>query len=308
MAGLPRAIDGGGVSAEPVEPAAAAAPRCAAVATNESRARIDVSPFAPFLDLWRNRALLLALTRREIEGRYRGSALGMLWSLATPLLTLAVYTFVFSVVFQVKWGASNQGHGEFALVAFAGLLVFSAFAEPVGRAPTLVLAQANMVKKVVFPVQVLAGVALGAALFQLLIGTGVLLLIGLLLGFIPGPTALAFPAVVLPLALGTLGLTWALAAAGVYFRDLGQAVGLVVTLLLFLIPIFYPASAVPEAFRPFIAYNPLAILVEEGRAVLLWGRWPDWMALLVVGLLGWLIAWGGYLAFMKLRRGFSDVL
>jgi lipopolysaccharide transport system permease protein len=295
------------VSAEPVVPEAAE-PRRVAVATNESRARIDVSPFAPFADLWRNRALLLALTRREIEGRYRGSALGMLWSLATPLLTLAVYTFVFSVIFQVKWGTSGQGHGEFALVAFAGLLVFTAFADPVGRAPTLVLAQANMVKKVVFPVQVLAAVALGATLFQLLIGTGVLLFIGLLLGFIPGATVLAFPAVVVPLALGTLGVTWALAAVGVYFRDLGQVVGLLVTLLMFLIPIFYPASAVPESFRPFIAWNPLAVLVEQARATLLWGQWPDWTALLVVGLLGWLLAWGGYLAFMKLRRGFSDVL
>ena len=97
---------------------------------------------------------------------------------------------------------------------------------------------------------------------------------------------------VLPLALGILGLTWALSAVGVYFRDLSQAVGLLVTLLLFLIPIFYPASAVPEAYRPFIAYNPLAVLVEQARAVLLWGRWPDWTALAWVGLLGWALACG----------------
>jgi lipopolysaccharide transport system permease protein len=278
------------------------------VATNETRARIDFSPLAPFVGLWRNRALLIALTRREIEARYRGSALGLLWSLATPLMTLAVYTFVFSVIFQVKWGASTVGHGEFALVAFAGLLVFTCFSDCVGRAPSLVLAQANLVKKVVFPVEVLAAVALGGALFQLLIGTAVLMVIAAVLGFLPGPAALAFPLVVLPLALGTLGLTWALSAGGVYFRDLGQAVGLLVTLLLFLIPIFYPISAVPERFRPFIAYNPLAVLVEEARAVLLWGRWPDWIALAWVGLLGWALAWGGYLVFMKLRRGFSDVL
>ena len=280
----------------------------ASVATNETRARIDTSPLAPFLDLWHNRALLIALTRREIEGRYRGSALGLVWTLATPLLTLAAYTFVFSVIFQVKWGASTLGHGEFALVAFAGLLVFACFSECVVRAPGLVLSQANLVKKVVFPVQVLPAVILGGALFQLLIGTGVLLAIALLMGVVPGVTVLALPAVVLPLVLGILGLTWAVAAAGVYFRDLGQVVGLLVTLLMFLIPIFYPASAVPEAFRPFITCNPLAVLVEEARAVLLWGRWPDWGQLAWVGLLGWAATWAGYLFFMKLRRGFSDVL
>ncbi|MBL8688535.1 MAG: ABC transporter permease [Rhodospirillaceae bacterium] len=278
------------------------------VATNETRSRIDFSPIAPFLDLWRNRALLAAMTRREIESRYRGSALGFLWSLATPLLTLVVYTFVFSVIFRVRWGASTAGHGEFALVAFAGLLVFTCFSDCVTRAPTLVLAQANMVKKVVFPVQILPAVILGGALFHLLIATAVLLVIAAFLGFTPGITALAFPLVLAPLLLGILGITWAVSAAGVYFRDLGQAIGLLVTLLMFLIPIFYPIGAVPEAFRPIITLNPLAILVEEARGVLLWGRSPDWVQLAWVGLLGWAVAWGGYLFFMKLRRGFSDVL
>lgn len=278
------------------------------VSTNETRSRIELSPFAPFLDLWRNRALLAAMTRREIESRYRGSALGFLWSLATPLLTLVVYTFVFSVIFRVRWGASTAGHGEFALVAFAGLLLFTCFSDCVTRAPGLVLSQANMVKKVVFPVQILPAVILGGALFQLVIATAVLLAIAAILGFTPGITAIAFPLVLAPLLLGILGITWAVSAAGVYFRDLGQVVGLLVTLLMFLIPIFYPASAVPEAFRPIITLNPLAVLVEEARGVLLWGRWPDWFQLAWVGLLGWVVAWGGYLLFMKLRRGFSDVL
>jgi len=278
------------------------------VATSESRARIDPSPLAPFVDLWRNRALLLALTRREIEGRYRGSALGLFWTLATPALTLAAYTFVFSVIFQVKWGGSTQTHGEFAVIAFAGLLVFSCFSECVGRAPGLVLAQANLVKKVVFPVEVLPAVAMGGALFQMLAGIAVLLAIAAVMGFAPGPSLLALPAVMLPLVLGTLGLTWAIAAAGVFFRDLGQAVALLVTLLMFMIPIFYPADAVPEAFRPLVALNPLAALIEEMRAILLWGRWPDWSRLAWLGLLGWCLAWAGYLFFMKLRRGFSDVL
>ncbi len=306
MAALSHSVGRGGRVSETALPAGRE--RQPPVATNETRARIDPSPIAPFLDLWQNRALLTALTRREIEGRYRGSALGLVWSLATPLLTLAAYTFVFSVIFQVKWGASPIGHGEFALVAFAGLLVFSCFAECVTRAPGLVLSQANLVKKVVFPVQVLPAVILGGALFQLVIGVGVLLVIGLVMGRVPGVTALALPAVVLPLVLGILGVTWAVAAAGVYFRDLGQVVGLVVTLLIFLIPIFYPSSAVPEAFRPLVTYNPLAVLVEEARSVLLWGRWPDWGQLAWVGLLGWAATWGGYLFFMKLRRGFSDVL
>lgn len=248
------------------------------------------------------------MTRREVEGRYRGSVLGLLWSLVTPLLTLAAFTFVFSVIFQVKWGASALGHGEFALIAFAGLLIFTCFAECLTRASGLVLSQANMVKKVVFPVQILPAVILGGALFQLAIGTAVLLTMAVILGFTPTVTIVALPLVLLPLALGILGLTWAVSAAGVYFRDIGQAVGLLVTLLMFLIPIFYPASAVPEGFRSFIDLNPLAVLIEEARAVLLWGRWPVLSRLLWVGLAGWVAAWSGYLVFMKLRRGFSDVL
>lgn len=278
------------------------------VVTNETRSRIEFGPLAPFVDLLRHRALLVAMTRREVESRYRGSALGLLWSLITPLLTLAAFTFVFSVIFQVKWGAANLGHGEFALIAFAGLLVFACFAECLTRAPGLVLSQANLVKKVVFPAQILPVVILGGALFQLAIGTTVLLVMAVALGFTPSVTVLALPVVLLPLVLCILGLTWVISAAGVYFRDLGQVVGLLVTLLMFLIPIFYPASAVPEAFRPIITLNPLAVLVEEARGVLLWGRWPDWFQLAWVGLLGWAVAWGGYLLFMKLRRGFSDVL
>jgi lipopolysaccharide transport system permease protein len=302
---VPEAVRGGGVS---VVAPPSATERRPPITTNESRARIDPSPVAFALDLWRNRALLAALTRREIEGRYRGSALGLLWSLATPLLTLAAFTFVFSVIFQVKWGASTMGHGEFALVAFAGLLVFSCFADCLTRAPGLVLSQANMVKKVVFPVQVMPAVILGGALFQLAIGTVVLLAMAAFLGTAPRLTAIALPAVLVPLVLGILGLSWMVSAAAVYFRDLGQVVSLLVTLMMFLIPIFYPASAVPEPFRAFVDLNPLAVLVEEARAVLLWGRWPDWGRLLWVGLLGWAAAWGGYLVFMKLRRGFSDVL
>lgn len=293
------------MSASPIRTASEGHPQ---VATSESRMRIDPSPLAPFRDLWRHRALLAALTRREIEGRYRGSALGLLWSLATPLLTLAAFTFVFSVILRVRWGSSSAGHGEFALVAFAGLLVFTCFAECLTRAPGLVLSQANLVKKVVFPVQILPAVILGGALFQLAIGTVVLLAIGAALGVRPKPTMIAFPLVLAPLVLGILGLTWAVSAAGVYFRDLGQAVALLVTLLMFLIPIFYPITAVPEAFRPLIQANPLAILVEEARAVLLWGAWPDWPRLALVGVCGWAVAWGGYLVFMKLRRGFPDVL
>jgi len=276
--------------------------------TVASRTRIDWNPLAPFHGLWRHRALLRALTRREIESRYRGSALGFLWSFATPLLMLAVYTFVFSVIFQVKWGASTAGHGEFALVAFAGLLLFSLFSDCVGRAPGLVIGQANIVKKVVFPVEILAAVTLAGALFQFAIGTLVLLVIGALLGFLPGPSLIALPLIVAPLALATLGLTWGLSAVGVYFRDLGQVIGLLVTLMLFMIPIFYPPSAVPAAYRPFIDNNPLAVLIEQARNVLIWGRWPDWTALAWTGALGWLLAWLGYLLFMKLRRGFSDVL
>lgn len=258
--------------------------------------------------LFRNRALIAALVKREVIGRYRGSMLGILWSFFNPVFMLAVYTFVFSVVFKARWGSGGDSKTEFALVLFTGMLVFGLFSECVTRAPGLILANVNYVKKVIFPLEILPCVALGSSLFHMLISLGVWLLFYVSLFGLPGPTALLFPVVLFPLILLTLGLTWLLAALGVYLRDVSQLIGILTTALMFLSPIFFPASSLPAEVRPLLDLNPLTPAIEGARDVLIWGHVPDWGLLLDNLLVGALVAWLGFAWFQKTRKGFADVL
>jgi lipopolysaccharide transport system permease protein len=267
------------------------------------------------------RSLTLTLIRREIAGRYRGSMLGILWSMLTPLFMLAVYTFVFGTVFRARW-VDTAGAAEvveaadkaqpstavFAIILFAGLIVFQLFSEVINRAPTLVLSNANYVKKVVFPLQILPVVALGSALFHTAVSLVVLFCFILAVyGAIP-PTALLLPLVLAPFCLVVLGLSWFLAALGVYYRDINQFLGTLVTALMFLSPIFFPLSALPDWIRPWVELNPVALPVEETRAVLIFGKLPDFSALAIYAAAGLAIAALGYAWFQKTRKGFADVL
>lgn len=262
---------------------------------------------------WRYRALMWQMIRREVIGRYRGSWLGILWSFITPVLMLTVYTFVFGVVFQARWSGGATAIGadnklEFAMVLFAGLIVFNLFAECVGRAPGLVLDNVNYVKKVIFPLEILPWVSLGSALFHAAISLGVLVVGLLALGFGLTPTALLLPLVLLPYLLVVMGISWFLAALGVFVRDIGQVVGMALTVLMFLSPIFYPASALPEGIREWLFVNPVTLAIEQTRAVLIWGRTPDWGELGRYALAALPVAWLGFFWFQKTRKGFADVL
>jgi len=253
--------------------------------------------------------LFVQLVRRDIAGRYRGSSLGVLWSLINPLLMLAVYTFVFGFVFRSRWGLpGSESKLDFAIALFAGMLPYGIFSECMGRATNLVTSQPNYVKKVVFPLELMAWVALAAALFHALVGLSVLLLaIVLVKGGIP-LTALLLPAIWLPLCLLCLGLLWVLSAAGVYQRDLQQIVGAIVTALMFLSPLFFPSSALPESIRPWLAANPLAFPIEASREVLVLGHTPALVSWLIHCALGLGIALAGAWFFERTRRGFADVL
>ena len=270
--------------------------------------QFSTSPLEIGRGLWCHRSLTVALIKREIIGRYRGSVFGILWSLFNPIFMLTVYTFVFSFVFKARWSSGSESKTEFALVLFAGLIVFNLFAECVNRAPGLILANVNYVKKVVFPLEILPWVTLGSALFHALISLVVWLIAYLILFGMPHLTALFLPLVILPLLLLTLGISWALASLGVYLRDISQFIGIFTTVLLFLSPIFYPASALPEQYRPLLLCNPLTPTIEQIRDVLFWGKVPDPL-LLAASLCGAaLIAWLGFAWFQKTRRGFADVL
>jgi lipopolysaccharide transport system permease protein len=266
------------------------------------------SPRELILSIWRNRELLVAMTRREIVGRYRGSLFGIIWSLFHPLFMLGIYTFVFGIVLRSRWGAASGSTTEFALVLFIGLIVFNFFAECVNRAPRLVVDNANFVKKVVFPLEILPLVLLGSSLFHAAVSLIVWLLAYSALVRVPGPEALLLPLVFLPLAMLTVGITWALASLGVFLRDISQVVGILTPALMFLSPVFYPVTALPEEFRPLLMANPLTTAMEQARSILVWSRALDTMPLALFWAGSLLAAWLGFAWFQKTRKGFGDVL
>ena len=270
--------------------------------------KFSISPKELVASLWRNRSLVRALIHREVVGRYRGSVMGILWSFFNPLLMLLVYTFVFSVIFKARWSTGSDSKTEFALVLFAGLIVFNLFAECFTRAPSLILSNVNYVKKVVFPLEVLPWVVLGSALFHASVSLVVWLLAYAVLFGVPHATVILLPLVLLPLALLTVGLTWALASLGVYLRDVSQFVGSLTTVLMFLSPIFFPVSALPEKFRQLLLLNPLTPAIEQVRDVLYWGKVPSMGMLLIYFLGAVFVAWLGFAWFQKTRKGFADVL
>lgn len=268
----------------------------------------SISPKEMVASLWRNRSLAKALVQREIVGRYRASVMGILWSFLNPVFMLVIYTFVFSVVFKARWNASSDSKTEFALVLFAGLIVFNLFAECLNRAPSLILSNVNYVKKVVFPLEILPWVTLVSAMFHALISLGVWLIAYLILFGVPHITVLLMPLVLLPLMLFIMGLTWGLASLGVYLRDVSQFIGIFTTMLMFLSPIFYPASGLPEKYRHLLLLNPLTPAIEQARDILFWGKVPDMYMLTGFLQVAALIAWLGFAWFQKTRKGFADVL
>ena len=261
-------------------------------------------------NLWRNRQPWWKLSEREILGQYRGSILGITWSVITPLLMLGVYTFVFSEVFQARWGNGFEQTNsfEFAVNLFAGLIVFNLFAECVTRAPALVLANPSYVKKVVFPLEILAYITLSSAVFHALTSLSVLVIFQIICFHSLPVTFLWLPLVWMPLLLGCLALTWVLAALGVFLRDLGQAIGTAVTMAMFLSPIFYPTSALPLRWQPILNLNPLAQVITETRRVVISGS-PPRIAFIVVGtVIAVCMCELAYRFFLKSKKAFADVV
>lgn len=266
------------------------------------------SPIEIVASAWRHRALIATLARREVAGRYKGSALGTTWAFVLPLLMLATYTFVFSVVFQARWQGQSASRGEFALILFAGLLVFNLFSECLTRAPGLVLQNQSYVKKVVFPLEVLPWVVLLAALFHTVLSYVVWQLFALLVYGPPPWTVVLLPLQFLPVCLLALGLGWFASALGVYVRDLSQILGAVLAVLMFLSPLFYPLSALPPVYQKLLQLNPLAPAIEATRNVLIWGRPPALGPYLLQLVIATVVGWAGFAFFQRTRRGFADVV
>lgn len=266
------------------------------------------TPAAMLGSVIRHRGLLRDLVRRDFIGRYKGSVLGVVWSLFNPLFMLAVYTLVFSVAFKAKWGTGEESKIAFAIVLFSGMIVHGFFAECLNRAPVLITSHANYVKKVVFPLEILPWMALLSALLHFLVSFSVLLLICLLAGVPVHAGVLLVPLILLPLILMILGLSWIFASLGVYLRDLAQITGIVTTVALFLAPVFYRIDALPPAYQALLAWNPITLPIIQLRDLMLWGNpvnWSHWAVSLAVGAA---LCQAGFWWFQKSRRGFADVL
>ena len=271
-------------------------------------ARHKTSLFEMLRSAIQNRNLIFQMTKREVIGRYRGSVLGIAWSVFNPLIMLAVYTVVFSTIFNAKWGVGSDSKTEFALVLFVGMIVHGVLAESMNSSPSLMLRNISYVKKVVFPLEVLPWIVMGSTLFHALISVVVWVLFYFVVNLSLHWTVIFLPLVFLPLILFSLGVAWVLASLGVYIRDIGQMTGVITTVLLFLSPIFYPASRLPEPFQTIIYLNPLTFVIEQARDVLMWGNTPDWGGLLIATAVSMAVAWIGFAWFQKTRQGFADVL
>lgn len=265
-------------------------------------------PISPYLALTRHFALVVQMARRDVAGRYRGSFAGLLWSFFNPLLILAIYTFVFGVIFKSRWNAQTTSHFQYAMVLFAGLNINTFFSECANRATTLIVENTNFVKRVVFPLETLTWSTLGSGLFHLCVSTIVLLAISpLVMGHLPW-TAIFFPVVVACFLPFVAGAVWLLASLGVYLRDLKQVVGIATMALMFLAPILYPATQIPERYRFALYFNPLTIIAEASQNVLIWGRLPRWDHLAAYVAVASLFAWFAFAWFERTRKGFADVV
>lgn len=258
---------------------------------------------------FRNRSLLYQMTRRNVEARYRGSLLGLVWSFVHPLMMLSVYTFVFSVVFKARWGVQvGGGRGGFAVIMFCGMAFFNLFSEAVNMSCGSIVGNQNLVKKVIFPLEILP---LSAVLSTFILGLAWIILLFFGAWFILGGvhwTMLLLPVVMLPHVVFTLGVSYFAASLGVYVRDTAYVIGVVLQVLFFATPIFYPIAAVPERFRVWLELNPLTVFIEQARSVFLYGKMPDWAFLGVATLVSCAVLQLGFFFFIKTKKGFADVL
>jgi len=264
-------------------------------------------PLAPFKSLTKYTYLIRQLVRRDINGKFRRSSLGLLWMVLNPLLLLAGYTLVFGVLLKARWGGAGTST-EFALVLYSGLIFYNFFSEVIARAPSLIYSNQPYVKKMVFPLEVLNWSAMLSACVNFLVS---LLTWAVFCLFVKGGlpwSVLWLPVVFLPFALFTLGCSWLLSAYAVYHPDAEHIVPILLLLLMFLSPLFFSADSLPENFRAVLQYNPLSYVLEEGRAVLIGGRSPNFSVVAIGSIVSVLVAWLGFISFMGNREGFSDAL
>lgn len=260
-------------------------------------------------NLLRYKNLLWQFTGRDITSRYKGSYLGLVWTLIQPLVMLTIYTFVFSVVFKAKWGQGESvSKVDFAIVIYAGMIIFQIFSEPIYRSSGIFIANTNFVKRVVFPLEILpTSAVLSSVIMNLL---GFVIYVGALVWFqYPiGWHICLFPLIWLPLIIFSTGLSYIFATLGVFFRDIGQIISILMNILFYISPVFYPITALPENFQKYMLFNPLTTIIENFRAVTIYNTSPDWGQLGIIYLVSIALFLIGSAIFTYSKETFSDVI
>src|SRR6266851_8329202 len=251
--------------------------------------------------------LVLSLAKRELAARYRGSALGILWAVLTPIVMIAIFTIIFAGIFGARFGAGTS-QWDYALYLFCGLLPWNAFQESVQLSSNTIVGHANLVKRVVFPLETLPVSQSLAAIANQMFGTVALLAAALILRRELHPTILLLPALLIPQFIATLGAAWLLAALGVFVRDIVQGISLVLMAWLYLTPIIYPESMVPPRYQPLVNLNPFTPLVRSYRRIVIEGTLPDWRGLAYFSTFAAVAFLIGYWWFAKSRKNFADVI
>lgn len=264
--------------------------------------------FYSFLFDRHDRATIRLLAEREIRSRIIGTYIGIGHYVLVPILMLLVYSFMFSVVFRTKWAGTEDSFGAFAIRVFIGMIAFQFFSEVINRAPGLVLESPTYVKKVVFPLETLVPTTIVVSLFSALLTFLVFLVAHLLLAGIPPLTTLWVPLIWPPLIMMTAGFAWVLASLGVFLRDLRQLVGVLVPALMFISPVFFPMSMVPEGFGALIMANPLSVPMEMMRQAIFGPTMPNLLVLAAYYVGGFAVAQLGYWVFMRTKKAFADVV
>jgi lipopolysaccharide transport system permease protein len=268
----------------------------------------QAGPLAPFLIAWRQRQLLWRLVQRDIEQHFRGSALGKIWAALAPLFMLTLYTVSFGLIIRPQWQSSISSPGEVALIYFSGLIVFNFFFDCINRAPTLMFDNTTYIKKVIFPVEILAWVVLGGALFRLFVSMIILSAFYFLVKGMPPVSAVIIPLLFVLLSMVAIGFVWLLSSLSVFLRDIRHIIVVLMPAFMFLTPVFFPLSAAPKAAQHLLYANPLTFILEGMRGALFKGQWPNGFGLAGYAVLAWLFSWLAYRVFIKLRTGFADVL
>lgn len=265
-------------------------------------------PFKIMSSVFYHRKLIIQLSKKEIKAKYKGSYLGFLWSLITPIIMLLIYTLVFGVIFQSKWDIEVNNTHYFAMVLFIGLTTFNIFSEVIVGSVNIISNNVNYVKKVIFPLEILPIVVLCTSLFQNSINFLIIIAFSFLFLDIFSISILILPFYMLPFLLSIIGISWIISSVGVYIKDLNQVIGSLISGLLFLSPVFYPLEAIPDKFKPYFDLNPLTIIISDVRRIVLFGEIPSvlsWCGALIISVL---ILSLGYKFFNSVKRGFSDVL